>query len=243
MVTKTDISYLAAIIPAAGAGIRLPGETRKQFRLLEGKPLLVHTLERVWLAEGVTLAAVAVPEGDLAGARKLLQPLIPAGVELLIVAGGATRQASVAAGLAALPQETQVVVVHDAVRPLFEPRWIGETAALCRDYDGAIVAVPNSDTLKEVAAVSTTTTGCSGTISRTIPRTSVWRAQTPQTFRADILRRALRHAEDTGLAGTDEATLVEAIGGRVAVVEGSPGNIKVTTPDDWRYLEWRMQND
>ncbi len=242
MVTKTDIPPLAAIIPAAGAGIRLPGETRKQFRQLAGKPLLVHTLERVWLAEGVTLAAVAVPEGDLAGTRKLLQPLIPAGVELLIVAGGATRQASVAAGLAALPQDTQVIVVHDAVRPLFEPRWIEETVALCRDYDGAIVAVPASDTLKEVAAVSTTTTGCSGTINRTIPRTSVWRAQTPQTFRADVLRRAMRNAEDTGLAGTDEATLVETIGGRVAVVEGSPGNIKVTTPDDWRYLEWRLSH-
>ena len=238
---------MAAIIPAAGAGTRFPGETRKQFRLLAGKPLLVHTLERVWLAEVVSLVVVAVPEDDLGATRKLLQPLAPTGVELHLVAGGATRQASVAAGLEALPQNIQVIVVHDAVRPLFEPRWILETMALCRDYDGAIVAVPASDTLKEVAAPPATPGGysgtISGTISRTIPRTSIWRAQTPQTFRADILRRALRHAKDTGLAGTDEATLVEAIGGRIAVVEGSPGNIKVTTPDDWRYLEWRMHND
>ena len=243
MVTKTDISPSAAIIPAAGAGTRFPGETRKQFRLLADKPLLVHTLERVWLAEVVSLIVVAVPEGDLADIRKLLQPLALTGVELHLVAGGATRQASVAAGLEALPQDTQVIVVHDAVRPLFEPRWIGETVALCRDYDGAIVAVPASDTLKEVEAAPATPGGYSGTISRTIPRTSVWRAQTPQTFRADILRRAMRNAKDTGLAGTDEATLVEAVGGRIAVVEGSPGNIKVTTPDDWRYLEWRMHND
>jgi len=238
---------VAAIIPAAGAGTRFPGETRKQFRLLAGKSLLVHTLERVWLAEVVSLVVIAVPEDDLAANRELLQSLAPTGVELHLVAGGATRQASVAAGLEALPQNIQVIVVHDAVRPLFEPRWILETMALCRDYDGAIVAVPASDTLKEVAAPPATPGGysgtISGTISRTIPRTSIWRAQTPQTFRADILRRALRHAKDTGLAGTDEATLVEAIGGRIAVVEGSPGNIKVTTPDDWRYLEWRMHND
>lgn len=243
MVTKTDISPSAAIIPAAGASARLPGGTRKQFRLLAGKPLLVHTLERVWLAEVVNFVVVAVPEDDLGATRELLQPLAPTGVELHLVAGGATRQASVAAGLEAMPQDTQVIVVHDAVRPLFEPRWIWETVALCRDYDGAIVAVPSTDTLKDVETAPTASGRCSGTISRTIPRTSVWRAQTPQTFRADILRRALRHAEDTGLAGTDEATLVEAVGGRIAVVEGSPGNIKVTTPDDWRYLEWRMQND
>lgn len=243
MVRKTDIPPLAVIIPAAGAGKRIPGGTRKQFRMLADKPLLVHTLERVWRAEVVSLVVVAVPGEDLAGTRELLQPLAPAGVELHLVAGGATRQASVATGLEAVPEEVEVVVVHDAVRPLFEPRWIGETAALCRDYDGAIVAIPTSDTLKEVAAVPTTSGRCSGTISRTVPRTSVWRAQTPQTFRADVLRRAMRNAEDTGLAGTDEASLVESIGGRVAVVEGSPANIKVTTPDDWRYLEWRLSHD
>ena len=98
MVTKTDISPSAAIIPAAGAGTRFTGETRKQFRLLAGKPLLMHTLERVWLAEMVTLVVVAVPEDDLADIRELLQPLAPTGVELHLVAGGATRQASVAAG-------------------------------------------------------------------------------------------------------------------------------------------------
>ncbi len=243
MVTKTDISPLAVIIPAAGGGTRFPGEARKQFRLLADKPLLVHTLERVWRAEVVSLVVVAVPGEDLAGTRELLQPLAPAGVELHLVAGGATRQASVAAGLDAVPEEVEVVVVHDAVRPLLEPRWIGETAALCRDFDGAIVAIPASDTLKEVEPVSATAAGSCGTISRTIPRASVWQAQTPQTFRAGILRQALLHAEETGLEGTDEASLVEAVGGRIAVVEGSPANIKVTTPDDWRYLEWRLSHD
>ena len=237
---NSDNPKVAAIIPAAGQSTRLDNETKKQFRQLGGKPLLVHTLERVWMAAEVRLVAVAVPEADLAYARDLLQPLAPEGVELQVLAGGETRQASVAAGLAALPEETEVVVVHDAVRPFFEPRWITAMVALCRDYDGAIVAIPATDTLKEVELDAAAKSDYSGTISRTIPRVPVWRAQTPQTFRADVLRRALRHAEEAGLAGTDEASLVEAIGGRVAVVEGSSRNIKVTTPEDWRYLEWRL---
>ena len=240
--TNSDYPQVAAVIPAAGASTRFPGETGKQFQLLAGKPLLVHTLERVWRADAVRMVAVAVPEENLVYAGDLLQPLVPEGVGLMVVVGGETRQASVAAGLEALPQDIEVVTVHDAVRPLFEPRWIRDTVALCRDFDGAIVAVPAIDTLKEVEPVSATAAGSCGTISRTIPRASVWQAQTPQTFRAGILRQALRNAEETGLEGTDEASLVEAVGGRIAVVEGSPHNIKVTTPDDWRYLEWRLRN-
>ncbi|MFB0516905.1 MAG: 2-C-methyl-D-erythritol 4-phosphate cytidylyltransferase [Candidatus Neomarinimicrobiota bacterium] len=241
----TDVNQIkaAAIIPAAGQSTRCAGEAKKQFRQLGGKPLLVHTLERVWRARVIRTVVVVVPESDLGYARTLLQPLVPEGIELQVVAGGETRQASVAAGMAALPEDVQVVVVHDAVRPLFDPEWIGATVDLCRDFDGAIVAVPATDTLKEVEAVATTKTSCSGSIKGTLPRESIWRAQTPQTFRADILRRALQHAAETHLTGTDEASLVEAIGGRIAVVEGSPRNIKVTTPDDWRYLEWRLSHD
>lgn len=241
--TNSNYTRVAAIIPAAGYSTRFPGPTRKQFSVLGTKPLLAHTLERIWAANAVQLAVVAVPEMDLAQARDLLPPLAPEGVKLLVVAGGETRQDSVTAGVAALPEDINVVVVHDAVRPLFEPRWIVDTITLCRDFDGAIVAIPATDTLKEIAPAATTAAGHSGTISRTLPRESVWRAQTPQTFRADILRRALQNAEATGLVGTDEATLVEAVGGRIAMVEGSPQNIKVTTPDDWRYLEWRLSHD
>ena len=236
--TGPDHEQAAAIIPAAGLSTRFPGEAKKQFRRLGGKPLLLHTLERIWSAGEIQVAAVAVPAGDLALARDLLQPATPEGVAVLVVAGGVTRQDSVAAGLAALPEEIEIVVIHDAVRPLFEPRWIAETIALCRDFDGAIVAVPATDTLKEVAPDPASTGG--GIIRRTVPRESVWRAQTPQAFRAAILRRALAHAVEADLTGTDEAALVEAVGGRVAVVQGSPYNIKVTTAEDWQYLEWRL---
>ncbi len=233
---------VGAIIPAGGQSRRFsdPGGLRKQFRKLHGKPLLVHTLERIWSVQHVGAVAVAVPEDDLAYARDLLQPLSPAGVKLMVVAGGATRQASVAAGLAALPEAVEVVVVHDAVRPLFDPQWIAATIALCEEFAGAIVAVPSTDTLKEVRAGAKAESPSIGAIIRTVPRGAIWRAQTPQSFRAGILRQALQQAQETGATGTDEAALVEALGGTVAVVEGSPGNIKITTADDWDYLTWRL---
>jgi 2-C-methyl-D-erythritol 4-phosphate cytidylyltransferase len=236
-------SKIAAVIPAAGLSTRFAGDTKKQFRLLGENPLLIHTLMRILTAGEIQTMAVAVPVGDLAYVQELLQPLTPKDVAMTIVAGGDSRQASVSAGLQALPDDIDIVMVHDAVRPLFESRWITATIALCRDYDGAIVAIPANDTLKKVNPPASGQTGYSRVVSRTIPRESIWRAQTPQTFRANVLRRALEHADQQGLTGTDEAALVEAIGGQIAVVEGSPHNIKVTTLEDWRYLEWRLTVD
>jgi len=216
---------VAAIIPAAGASTRFEGQIRKQFLMLEEKPLLAYTLERIWQADIVQTVAVVVPAESQSDCRELFKYLNPDNVTLLVVAGGKTRQASVTAGLAALPEDTDIVVVHDAVRPLFEVGWIRETVALCSDYDGAIVAIPASDTLKEVVMDSKIPEGSIVTINRTVPRESVWRAQTPQTFRAEVLRRAVKHAQKTNLSGTDDASLVEALGGRIAIVTGSPYNI------------------
>ena len=237
---------VAAVVPAAGRGTRFAAQSGesddppKQFRQMDGKPLLVHTLERLLSAGKVEIVAVVVPLSALAQARTLLQHLAPDTVELSVVAGGETRQASVAAGLAALPESVELVVVHDAVRPLFEPVWIGATIDLCRDFDGALVAIPATDTLKEVQAGGSSPKGSSGVVRRTIPRSGIWQAQTPQTFRAGILRQAVTLAEKQGTTGTDEASLVEALGGTVAVVEGSPLNIKVTTPADWAYVAWQL---
>ena len=237
-----DNPQVAAIIPAAGASTRFEGQIRKQFLMLEEKPLLAYTLERVWKADIVRTVAVVVPAESQSDCHEIFKFLTPDNIALLVVAGGATRQASVAAGLAALPEDIDIVVVHDAVRPLCQIRWIRETVDLCNDYDGAIVAIPASDTLKEVAVDSTASEGSILTINSTVPRETIWRAQTPQTFRAEILRRAVQHARETNLSGTDDASLVEAIGGRIAIVTGSPYNIKVTTPEDWQYLKWRLKH-
>ena len=239
---KSVAESVAAILPAAGQGSRLRGGTRKQFRLLGNKPLLVHSLEGIMAAGVVRWFVVVVPPADLEAARDLLQGVVPHGIALEVVAGGARRQDSVAAGLAVLPDGYQVVVVHDAVRPFPRPEWITRTVALCQSFDGAIVALPATDTLKEVQLDRAASRGHSGTIEGTLPRDRVWQAQTPQAFRVEVLRRAFQHAGEQGLIGTDEAALVESIGGRVAVVAGSPDNIKVTTPEDWAYLEWKLSH-
>jgi 2-C-methyl-D-erythritol 4-phosphate cytidylyltransferase len=242
--SKSNDKKIGVILPAGGSSTRFPGEMKKQFRDLSGQPLLIFTLERVLSAGGIDSLVIAAPEADLSHIAQLVQPYSGSGVEIKVVKGGDTRQASVASALANLPEATDIVVVHDAVRPLLEPQWITETAELCEEYDGAIVAVPATDTLKEVP-------GSSGSglrevrpmIQRTLARETVWHAQTPQTFQSAVLRQAMRHAREHGLVKTDESALVEAVGGRIAIVTGSRYNIKVTTAEDWQYLEWRLTHD
>ncbi len=234
---KPELPPIAVIIPAAGQGTRLGGQTKKQFRLLAGKPLLVHTLEQVLTAPEVRWLVVAVPEANLDETHEMVSAILPTEVELHMTVGGTTRQRSVANALLEVPAEAQIVTVHDADRPGLDPAWITRTAKLCRIYDGAIVAVPAVDTLKEVDLEAGEQAGM---VKGTLARKVTWLAQTPQTFRASVFRGALAHAEESGLTGTDECRLVEAIGGRVAVVRGSTKNIKVTSLEDWDFLEWRL---
>ncbi len=228
---------VAAIVPAAGQGTRLGGHTKKQFRLLAGKPLLVHTLERVLAAPEVRWLVVAVPEPNLDSTHDMISAFLPPEVELLVTVGGTTRQKSVANALLEVPAEAQLIMVHDAARPNIDPAWISQTAELCRTYDGAIVAVPVVDTLKEVDLEAGEQ---GGVVKGTLARKVTWQAQTPQTFRASVLRGALASAEESGLTANDECGLVEAIGGRVAVVRGSTHNLKITSQEDWEFLEWRL---
>jgi 2-C-methyl-D-erythritol 4-phosphate cytidylyltransferase len=231
------------ILPAGGSSTRFPGEAKKQFRALDGKPLLIYTLERVLSAGSIDVVVIAAPEKDLSLVNRLAKPFAGSGVKISVVKGGETRQASVAAALDIIPKTLDVVIVHDAVRPLLDPKWITETVDLCDDYDGAIVAVPATDTLKEVRAFSKSDGRERDMIHGTMDRETVWHAQTPQTFRAGVLRQAMRYAREHDLVKTDESSLVEAIGGRIAIVQGSPYNIKVTTAEDWHYLEWRLSHD
>ena len=240
--TLIHYDKIAAIIPAAGQGTRLGGQTQKQFRELAGKPLLVHTLERVLQAPEVKLLVIAVPEVHVDMTRKLIAPIMPGDVKLVVTAGGTTRQKSVKAALSEVPPEIQVVTVHDAARPRLDPNWISETVALCTKYDGAIVAIPAVDTLKEVSfepGQNSENHFISGTLARKV----TWQAQTPQTFRTSVLKRAIVNAEKQNISATDDAGLVEAIGGKIAVVRGSDSNIKITSLEDWQYMEWRLSND
>ncbi|HJS86585.1 MAG TPA: bifunctional 2-C-methyl-D-erythritol 4-phosphate cytidylyltransferase/2-C-methyl-D-erythritol 2,4-cyclodiphosphate synthase [Acetobacteraceae bacterium] len=212
---------IAAILVAAGSGSRFGMETPKQFLPLLGRPVIRHAAD----ALAARVAALLQPVGDSAMIESAL-----AGLDHLPpVPGGVTRQASVRAGLEALaPHAPDIVLVHDAARPLIPPGTIEALIEALRDSPGAIPAVPVADTLKR---------GEGGRIAATVPRDNLYRAQTPQAFRFDTLLAAHR----AGLASaTDDAALLEAQGLAVALVAGAEDNIKLTYPDDLPRLERAM---
>ena len=213
-----------AVVAAAGRGERLAGGRPKAFAKLGGRPLLAESLERLEASEWVEAIVVAAPP-DWEEPAILLAEELGAGKVTACVAGGATRAESVRIGLAEVPDEAAVVLVHDAARPLLSPEVVDRVLApLGEGWDGAVPAVPVSDTLKRAV---------DGQVVETLDRSDLYAAQTPQAFVADALRRALASGE----AGTDCAALVEAAGGRIALVEGDAKLLKVTTPADLALVE------
>jgi 2-C-methyl-D-erythritol 4-phosphate cytidylyltransferase len=206
------------VIVGAGSSTRMGG-IDKVFAPLAGLPLLAHSLLAATRCQEVQCIVLVVAGDRLAEVRTRL-PAAALGKLVAVVAGGARRQDSVVAGLAALP-ETGYVAIHDAARPLVTPALFSAGFAAARETGAAIAAVPVVDTLKRAAL--------DGTIVETVPRERLWAVQTPQVFRSDLLIAAHRAA-----AGevTDDAMLVEALGHPVRVFAGSSANLKVTTPDD-----------
>ncbi len=215
-----------AIIPAAGSGIRLGGPVPKQFIEIAGAPVLSHTIRRFDECPDIHVIVVALPADKIAEfeARdahiSLLKPII-------YVSGGQERSDSILNALkAAAGLNPEIVAVHDAVRPFVTPAQISAVIARAKEIGAAILALPATDTIKEVE---------NGMITRTIDRRRIYRAQTPQAFRYELLRRANEEARAAGLSSallTDDSLLVERLGHPIAVVEGSASNIKITTPED-----------
>jgi len=204
---------VVGILPTAGSGERLGGSGPKAFALCGGRPLLDWSLD---VLESVCdRVVVAVPAGYEDGVDR--------------VVGGTSRSASVRAALAAAP-EAGVAVVHDAARPLVSRELVERCiAALSDGFAGAVAAAPVSDTIKEA--------GPDRRVVRTLERSKLWAIQTPQVFRADVLRRALDVPDEVLAAATDDASLVEAAGGSVCVVEAPADNLKVTRPLDLELAE------
>ena len=214
-----------ALVVAAGAGERLGIDRPKAFASLAGRPLLAECLERLEACPWVDAIVVAAPAGWEEPAILLSEELATTKV-VSCVTGGSSRAASVAHALAEVPEEALVVLVHDAARPLVDDAVVERVLEpLSRGFDGAVPALPVSDTLKRVEG---------DVVVETVSRDAVVRAQTPQAFLAPVLRRALEGDVDQA---TDCASLVERAGGRVAVVEGDPRLVKVTTPDDLSVVE------
>lgn len=213
-----------AIVPAAGSGSRMNREVSKQYLSLAGKPLLVRTLEALEACPGVESLYVVVPSQDVALVREELLP--PWGLKKVagVVPGGRERQDSVRAGLDAVDRDADIVLIHDAVRPLIPVDLVERCIRAAAEVGAATLGVPVKDTVKEVAP--------DGRIVRTCDRTVLWLTQTPQAFRRDIIERAHREAFRDGFRGTDDTSLVERLGIAARMIPGDYRNIKITTPED-----------
>jgi 2-C-methyl-D-erythritol 4-phosphate cytidylyltransferase len=218
---------VGAVIVAAGRGARLGGSLPKQYLPIAGVPMLLRSLRPFVSHPEVRQVVLVLPEAEAAAPPAWLAPHL--GECLRLVAGGAERGDSVAAGLAALDAACGVVLVHDAARPFVTRDVLDAVIGAARDGVGAVPAVPVADTLKAE--------GAPGVVARTVPREGLWRAQTPQGFPRAMLEEAHARARADGVRGTDDAALVERIGGVVRLVPGDPRNLKVTTPDDLALAE------
>ncbi len=219
----------AVIIPAAGSGQRMGGGKPKQYLTLGGVPLLARSIRPFLALADIALVVVAVPAERIEATRTLCRQHLAADERLRVVAGGATRQLSVQAGLAALPAEIGMVLVHDGARPLVREELIRACLEAALRDGAAIAAVELADTLK----LATT----NRRIARTLPREGLWRAQTPQAVRRDWLEQACQQATQDNFQGTDEASLLEHAGLPVTLVPSGEDNLKITRPEDLRLAE------
>lgn len=214
---------LQLLIPAAGSGTRLGGALPKALVDVCGKPLLVRTLSRFEPLDLVDNSIVTVPEAYCEQFDHVLRHFFPS-YSINLIPGGTERQISVANGLAALDDDCEVVVIHDAARPFVPRDAIEGSIRAAADCGAASVAIPSIDTILVSDA--------DGYLVETPDRRSLWACQTPQTFRVEVIREAHAWAKKKDVVATDDATLVRRAGGRVKLVMGSPANMKITTPHD-----------
>jgi len=213
---------VAVVVPAGGIGARLGSRTPKQFLPLGRAPILAVTLGHFRRHPRVGAIVVAAPATHVVRTRRVLGR---GGTPLTVVVGGTTRQESVWAGVQAVPAWAAVILVHDAVRP-FVTRALIDTLVAAAERDGAAVCgLPVTETVKRVR---------DGRVEATLDRGGLWSVQTPQAFRAPILREAHDKARRDGFVGTDDAMLVERLGHPVRMVPGLADNVKITTADDLR---------
>lgn len=218
-----DHAVTVAIVVAAGAGVRMGSGMPKALMPLGGRPLVAWCLDALAGAPAIDDVVVVAPPHGVGDTRAALGD---AAADVQVVPGGPSRAASVALGLAAIAEDAERVLVHDAARPLITPAMIAAVLDGLRGADGAIAAAPLVDTVKRADAELT--------VAATLDRTQLWSAQTPQAFEVAVLRDAVARARDEDRldAATDCAGLVEAAGGRVRLVPSGAPNPKVTTPAD-----------
>jgi 2-C-methyl-D-erythritol 4-phosphate cytidylyltransferase len=235
------VPQASVIIAAAGGGRRFieasagraaggaAGEANKVFVDLAGRPVLAHVLSAFAAVDAVAEMIVAVSAETVEWAGDTFGGLAPEGRRLTFIAGGKERPESVALALAASNRGTELVAIHDAVRPLIRPAVIAEALRVAVEYGAAVVGRPVDHTIKAVAD--------DGHVAETVPRRGLWMAQTPQVFRREIITQAYERRGDMVGSVTDDAQLVEAMGQTVMMVRGDAANLKITMPEDLRVCE------
>jgi 2-C-methyl-D-erythritol 4-phosphate cytidylyltransferase len=234
------MSRIAAIVPAAGLGTRMGAGTPKQFLELDGMPLVIYTLRRLAACAAITDFFISTRADEIVALQdKVGKSGI--GRPARVVHGGDTRQQSVANALAQVDPTTEIVLVHDAVRPFVMPEQIDRVIAEARKRGAAILGIPAIDTVKEVKRASLSEDVA--LISATIPRERIVLAQTPQAFSYAILRDAFKKAQQDDVTASDESALVERMGHEVFVVLGSERNLKITRPADMDLAHFYLEQE
>ena len=213
---------VCAIVPAGGSGTRMGGTVPKQFQSLNGKPILYHTIKTLQNCETISEIILVVPEKEYETTNT--DWLSKLEIVKKVVIGGEKRQDSVYNGFCEVSQDSEIVLVHDGVRPFLSQKMVADSIDAAREYGAAITAIPVHDTIKRVDT--------SGLVSQTIDREGLWRVQTPQAFRYSLLLDAFNKAKSENFYGTDEGALIEHLGEPVKIVEGLEQNIKITRPED-----------
>lgn len=234
------MTRIAAIIPAAGLGTRMGAEVPKQFLELDGVPLLIFSLRRIASCAAVTDFFISTRADDIIAVQNIVAKA-GIGRPARVVHGGDTRQQSVANALAQIDPTTEIVLVHDAVRPFVTTEQINRVIAEARSRGAAILGIPAIDTVKEVKRASLPED--MALITATIPRERVVLAQTPQAFHYPLLRDAFKKAQQDGIVGSDESSIVERYGHDVFVVLGSQRNLKITRPGDMDLARFYLEQE
>jgi 2-C-methyl-D-erythritol 4-phosphate cytidylyltransferase len=224
MTDKPKAQKLAVVIPAGGVGTRFGGRLPKQFIRLGRAPILTQTVAHFTRHPAIVAIVVAAPQIHVERTRRALAG-VARRAPVSVVQGGGMRQDSVWLALQAVPATADIIIVHDAVRPLITRGLIDAVVAAAAESGAAICALPITETVKRVRQE---------VVETTLDRSELWAVQTPQAFRAALLREAHEKARRDGVIGTDDAMLVERLGHRVRVVRGLAENVKITTPEDLR---------
>lgn len=223
---------LSVIIPAAGSGQRMGSTVPKHLLKVGGKSILEHTVTKFLGVPQLKQIVIATSRSNFEEIESMFEG-IPEHIDFRIVEGGSERQYSIQNALDEVTDEVSLIAIHDAVRPFIRSELIITCCEVAEKSGGAIVAVPAKDTIKKV--------GLNHIIEDTPDRSKLWQAQTPQIFKKELIEKAYRSAIEDNFVGTDDASLVERVGGKVMVIEGDRENLKITYPIDFKIAEFILK--